>query len=99
MGRVDVIKPWWVWAFWVSPLSYGQRAISVNEFSATGWKERYAYGNETVGYNVLHSHGLPVQDSWYWINWKPGKAQNIIPAESNEESTDDGNCRTVPVFS
>ncbi|KAK1312861.1 ABC transporter G family member 31 [Acorus calamus] len=109
----DVIKPWWVWAFWVSPLSYGQRAISVNEFSATRWMERSAYGNETVGYNVLHSHGLPVRDSWYWIGVgallayavlfnilftlalaylkQPGKAQSIIPAESNEESTDDVN--------
>lgn len=34
-----MIKPWWVWAFWVSPLSYGQRAISVNEFTATRWTE------------------------------------------------------------
>lgn len=33
----DMIKPWWVWGFWVSPLSYGQQAISVNEFTATRW--------------------------------------------------------------
>ncbi|KAK1311612.1 ABC transporter G family member 31 [Acorus calamus] len=114
---LDVIKPWWVWAFWVSPLSYGQRAISVNEFSATRWKERSVYGNETVGYNVLHSHGLPVRDSWYWIGVgallayavlfnilftlalaylkQPGKVQSIIPAESNQESIDDGNCREM----
>ncbi|KAF5178577.1 Abc transporter g family member, partial [Thalictrum thalictroides] len=35
----DMIKPWWVWGFWLSPLTYGQRAISVNEFSATRWME------------------------------------------------------------
>lgn len=34
-----MIKPWWEWAFWVSPLTYGQRAISVNEFTATRWME------------------------------------------------------------
>lgn len=34
-----MIKPWWLWAFWVSPLSYGQRAISVNEFTAERWME------------------------------------------------------------
>ncbi|KAF5193110.1 Abc transporter g family member, partial [Thalictrum thalictroides] len=69
-----MIKPWWVWGFWLSPLTYGQRAISVNEFSATRWMElpihfpeRSLFGNNTVGYNVLHLHGLPSADYWYWI--------------------------------
>ncbi|GAV89910.1 ABC_tran domain-containing protein/ABC2_membrane domain-containing protein/PDR_assoc domain-containing protein [Cephalotus follicularis] len=62
-----MIKPWWVWAFWLSPLSYGQRAISVNEFSATRWMEKSSFGNNTVGYNVLHSHSLPDGDYWYWL--------------------------------
>ncbi|KAL6218461.1 hypothetical protein ACLB2K_011674 [Fragaria x ananassa] len=31
------IKPWWEWAFWISPLSYAQRAVSVNEFTAVRW--------------------------------------------------------------
>lgn len=63
----DMIKPWWVWGFWVSPLSYGQRAISVNEFGATRWSKMSVMGNNTVGYNVLKSHGLPSSDRWYWI--------------------------------
>lgn len=42
-----MIKPWWLWAFWVSPLSYGQRAISVNEFTAERWmKVRYCNDTE-----------------------------------------------------
>ena len=28
------IGPWWAWAYWLLPLSYGQNAISVNEFLA-----------------------------------------------------------------
>ncbi|XP_068641438.1 ABC transporter G family member 31 [Aristolochia californica] len=63
----DTIKPGWVWAFWISPLQYGQRAISVNEFSATRWSQKSAYGPQTVGQNVLHSHSLPTNDNWYWI--------------------------------
>ncbi|KAF6153601.1 hypothetical protein GIB67_027468 [Kingdonia uniflora] len=63
----EMIKPWWTWAFWLSPLSYAQRAISVNEFTATRWMERSKYANSTVGYNVLHSHGLPTEDYWYWL--------------------------------
>ncbi|KAG8660145.1 hypothetical protein MANES_02G119800v8 [Manihot esculenta] len=64
----DSIKPWWVWASWVSPLTYGQRAISVNEFSAERWMKRSSIGNNTIGYNVLHQHSLPADDNWYWIS-------------------------------
>ncbi|XP_030447307.1 ABC transporter G family member 31 [Syzygium oleosum] len=63
----SMIKPWWVWGFWLSPLSYGQRAISVNEFTATRWTEKSAHGNNSVGYNVLQSHSLPSSGHWYWI--------------------------------
>ncbi|XP_052185165.1 ABC transporter G family member 31 isoform X2 [Diospyros lotus] len=62
-----MIKPWWVWAFWLSPLSYCQRAIAVNEFSAQRWMKRSAFGNTTIGYNVLQSHGLPSDSFWYWL--------------------------------
>ncbi|XP_073062087.1 ABC transporter G family member 31 isoform X2 [Primulina eburnea] len=62
-----MIKPWWVWAFWVSPLSYGQRAISVNEFTATRWMERSTAGNITLGNTVLQLHSLPSERYWYWL--------------------------------
>ncbi|RWW22354.1 hypothetical protein GW17_00013457 [Ensete ventricosum] len=35
----DAIKPWWIWVYWISPLSYGQRAIAVNEFTDSRWRE------------------------------------------------------------
>ncbi|XP_022948217.1 ABC transporter G family member 31-like isoform X1 [Cucurbita moschata] len=63
----EMIKPWWSWAFWVSPLSYSQRAISVNEFTATRWMEKSTIGDGTVGYNILHSHSMPSGDKWYWV--------------------------------
>ncbi|KAF8010616.1 hypothetical protein BT93_J1302 [Corymbia citriodora subsp. variegata] len=63
----SMIKPWWVWGFWLSPLSYGQRAISVNEFTATRWTEKSAYGNNSVGYNILQSHSFPSSGHWYWL--------------------------------
>ncbi|KAM7522073.1 hypothetical protein LguiA_011975 [Lonicera macranthoides] len=62
-----MIKPWWLWAFWVSPLSYGQSAISVNEFTATRWMESSSLGNASVGYVILQSHGLPRDRYWYWL--------------------------------
>ncbi|XP_020533622.1 ABC transporter G family member 31 isoform X2 [Jatropha curcas] len=63
----DSIKPWWIWAFWVSPLSYGQRAISVNEFGAERWMKNSTITNNTIGYTVLREHSLPASDDWYWI--------------------------------
>ncbi|KZV18315.1 ABC transporter G family member 31-like [Dorcoceras hygrometricum] len=63
----EMIKPWWVWAFWVSPLSYGQRAISVNEFTATRWTEISATGNSTLGNTILRLHSLPSDRYWYWL--------------------------------
>lgn len=46
----ESIKPWWEWAFSVSPLSYGQRVVSVNEFSAERWMKVYML------MSVLHKH-------------------------------------------
>ncbi|XVF68990.1 hypothetical protein PTKIN_Ptkin11bG0045400 [Pterospermum kingtungense] len=65
----DKIKPWWLWASWLSPLQYGQRAISINEFTATRWKKKSAIGNNTVGYNILKSQGLPSAGYWYWLGF------------------------------
>jgi len=31
------IPDWWVWAYWVSPLTYGFNALAVNEMLAPRW--------------------------------------------------------------
>ncbi|KAL2317497.1 hypothetical protein Fmac_031373 [Flemingia macrophylla] len=62
-----MIKPWWIWGYWLSPLTYGQRAITVNEFTASRWTKKSTTGDTTVGYNILHSNNLPSDDHWYWI--------------------------------
>ncbi|CAI0544499.1 unnamed protein product [Linum tenue] len=99
-----VMKPWWVWASWISPLTYGQRAISVNEFAAERWQKMSAVGNITVGNNVLHQHSLPPEDYWYWIGLGVlvlftvffnlvvtaalKRAQTINPVDPSEEGSD-----------
>lgn len=35
----ESIHPWWIWGYWLSPLSYAQNAIAVNEFLAPRWKK------------------------------------------------------------
>ncbi|XP_061347196.1 ABC transporter G family member 31-like isoform X2 [Gastrolobium bilobum] len=61
-----MVKPWWIWGYWLSPLTYGQRAITVNEFTASRWMKKSAIGDNTVGNNILHSQSLPTEDYWYW---------------------------------
>lgn len=34
---LDMVKPWWLWTLYISPLLYGQRSLSVNEFDAPRW--------------------------------------------------------------
>ncbi|XP_074289923.1 ABC transporter G family member 31 isoform X2 [Silene latifolia] len=63
----DDIKPWWTWAYWVSPLSYAQSAASVNEFTSTRWMKIYSSGNTTVGEQILMLRNLPTDPNWYWI--------------------------------
>jgi ABC-type multidrug transport system permease subunit len=31
------IKPWWIWGYWSSPITYAQSALTVNEFLAPRW--------------------------------------------------------------
>ncbi|KAF3454732.1 hypothetical protein FNV43_RR05180 [Rhamnella rubrinervis] len=57
---------WLKWAFWVSPLTYGEIAISVNEFLAPRWKKMLS-ANTTIGHEVLESRGLNYDAYVYWI--------------------------------
>ena len=34
----DYINPWWIWGYWMSPLSYAQNALALNEFLAPRWQ-------------------------------------------------------------
>ncbi|KAE9459463.1 hypothetical protein C3L33_08630, partial [Rhododendron williamsianum] len=63
----DNIKKWWIWGYWVSPLMYGQNAISVNEFLGHSWKQVPSYSTESLGVLVLKSRGLFPEAHWYWI--------------------------------
>ncbi|XP_057539271.1 pleiotropic drug resistance protein 1-like isoform X1 [Amaranthus tricolor] len=55
------IRKWWLWGYWISPLQYGQNALSVNEFLGHSWN------NSNLGVAVLESRGLFTHAHWYWI--------------------------------
>ncbi|XP_037413167.1 ABC transporter G family member 37 [Triticum dicoccoides] len=66
LARPD-IKKWWIWGYWISPLSYAQNAISTNEFLGPSWNQIVSGTNETIGVTVLKNRGIFTEAKWYWI--------------------------------
>ncbi|KAL8061438.1 hypothetical protein ABFX02_02G086500 [Erythranthe guttata] len=58
---------WLKWAFWISPMSYGEIALSANEFLAPRWQSEFA-GNKTVGYQTLEDRGLNFDGNLFWVS-------------------------------
>ncbi|XP_009353552.2 ABC transporter G family member 35 [Pyrus x bretschneideri] len=62
------IPNWWTWAYWISPLTYGFNAISVNEMYAPRWMNKLALDNVTrVGETVLNNFDVYHNKNWFWI--------------------------------
>ncbi|KAH7352813.1 hypothetical protein KP509_19G065500 [Ceratopteris richardii] len=66
----DAIRGWWIWAYWLSPLTYGLRALFINEFHASRWQKPYAGGldADTLGNAILVSRGFTTDKNWYWLS-------------------------------
>ncbi|KHN03241.1 Pleiotropic drug resistance protein 3 [Glycine soja] len=67
-GGFIIPKPympsWLQWGFWVSPLTYGEIGLTVNEFLAPRWEKVII----TLGQQVLESRGLNFDGYFYWIS-------------------------------
>ncbi|KAM7478542.1 hypothetical protein LguiA_026755 [Lonicera macranthoides] len=70
-GGFIIPKPsmpvWLKWGFWLSPLTYGEIGLSVNEFLAPRWQKMLP-SNKTVGQQTLESRGLDFSEYFYWIS-------------------------------
>ncbi|KAF2321480.1 hypothetical protein GH714_000045 [Hevea brasiliensis] len=68
LSRED-IKKWWIWAYWVSPLMYGQNAIVANEFLGHSWSHIPANSNssDSLGVQFMKSRGFFPNAYWYWL--------------------------------
>ncbi|XVE99098.1 hypothetical protein REPUB_Repub03eG0167600 [Reevesia pubescens] len=66
----DDIKPWMIWGYYASPMSYGQNAIVITEFLDKRWSAPYPLQfnkSTTVGKILLKSRGMYTEEYWYWI--------------------------------
>ncbi|KAI3671594.1 hypothetical protein L1987_87333 [Smallanthus sonchifolius] len=62
------IPNWWEWAYWLSPLSYIFKAITINEFLDSRWTSLRSFDNSTsLGFAVLKNMDVPTSESSYWI--------------------------------
>lgn len=66
VSRKDVHK-WWIWGYWISPMTYAQNAISVNEFLGHSWNFFVDDSNVPLGIQILQSRGVFPEARWYWI--------------------------------
>ncbi|XP_057870080.2 ABC transporter G family member 35 [Cryptomeria japonica] len=60
------IPKWCRWAYWISPFSYAETAITVNEFLAPRW-EKLSFQNTSLGVHILENRALFHEDKFYWI--------------------------------
>ncbi|KAI0493371.1 hypothetical protein KFK09_023487 [Dendrobium nobile] len=58
---------WLQWAFWLSPATYAEIGLSINEFQAPRW-QKLLPENVTLGQLVLKSQGLNYKRSFCWLS-------------------------------
>ncbi|KAF5463243.1 hypothetical protein F2P56_019173 [Juglans regia] len=58
---------WLRWGFWVSPITYGEIGLSLNEFLAPRW-QKLTSANTTIGQEILESRGLNFDGYLFWIS-------------------------------
>ncbi|CAF2122931.1 unnamed protein product [Brassica rapa] len=66
----DDIPPWMTWAYYISPMMYGQTAIVMNEFLDDRWgapNNDTRINAKTVGEVLLKSRGFVTEPYWFWI--------------------------------
>ncbi|XP_028104411.1 pleiotropic drug resistance protein 3-like isoform X2 [Camellia sinensis] len=59
---------WLSWGFWLSPMTYGEIGLALNEFLAPRWQKTLT-ANTTIGQETLESHGLHFHGYLFWISF------------------------------
>ncbi|CAI9101370.1 OLC1v1038676C1 [Oldenlandia corymbosa var. corymbosa] len=58
---------WLKWGFWACPYSYGEIAITLNEYLSPRWKQMLP-SNSTIGRETLDVRGLNFSENMFWIS-------------------------------
>ncbi|KAK4267406.1 hypothetical protein QN277_024192 [Acacia crassicarpa] len=61
------IPNWWIWGYWISPLSYSFNGLAVNEMFAPRWMNKNTTDGRPLGLAVLSVFDVFPEKNWYWI--------------------------------
>ncbi|KAL8471297.1 hypothetical protein ACS0TY_028811 [Phlomoides rotata] len=67
---VDDLQPWMKWAYYLSPMSYGQNTIVIVEFLDPRWSlpnVDLRFAGTSAGKELLKARGMFTEEHWYWI--------------------------------
>lgn len=61
------VPDWWIWAYWISPYSWGMRSLVINEFTAPPWRTPDPSNpGQTIGDTALESFAFYTDRFWIW---------------------------------
>ncbi|KAL0035494.1 hypothetical protein WJX77_008879 [Trebouxia sp. C0004] len=67
LARIQ-IKGWWIWAYWISPVSFAVRSLALNEFTTEQWSAPYEFDSAiTIGDATLATFGVQTGYWWVWL--------------------------------
>ncbi|KAL5976777.1 transcription factor [Asimina triloba] len=62
------IPKWWIWGYWISPLTYAFNALAINEMLASRWMNQWASDGVTkLGIAVLKNYDAFTKKYSFWI--------------------------------
>ncbi|DBA97183.1 TPA: hypothetical protein ACH3X1_014944 [Trebouxia sp. C0004] len=63
-----LIRGWWIWAYWISPLAFTVRSLALNEFTTKQWSVPYEYDPSiTIGEASLAVFDIQTGYWWVWL--------------------------------
>ncbi|XP_049379164.1 pleiotropic drug resistance protein 2-like isoform X2 [Solanum stenotomum] len=66
----DDLEPWMRWGYYISPMTYGQNAIAINEFLDERWNtpnNDTRFSEPTVGKVLLKARSMYTSDYVFWL--------------------------------
>ena len=65
--HTGAIRGWWIWVYWLNPIAYAMRVLTLNEFGAPRWSIPSPQDPSiTLGQSILASQGFNHHPEWLW---------------------------------
>ncbi|XP_020676453.1 ABC transporter G family member 42 isoform X4 [Dendrobium catenatum] len=62
----DLIPKWWMLGHWLSPLTHGFTALTINEMFSSKWMDKFAPDGRRLGIAILENIDLSTDQKLYW---------------------------------